>query len=185
MENTCEVSVGQGQRRLARHHGSGGASAPAPRRCVGDDGAAAIEFALIAPFLFLIVFGIIEFGYSFGQYLDVRHGAREGARLAAVNYKTSSGAYGATQSAQIISTTCQRMDLSTGGSVTISFPYGTGTTGNGVTAERGRVVRVAVTRPLKQITGFLAFALNGKTMSTQADIRLEQPATFNATSGSC
>lgn len=185
MENTREVPVGQGQRRLIRHHGSGGATAPAPKRCVGDDGAAAIEFALVAPFLFLIVFGIIEFGYSFGQYLDVRHGAREGARLASINYKTTGSASGSTQTNQIISTTCQRMDLSTGGTVTLSFPNGTGTTGNGVTAERGRVVRVAVTRPLKQITGFLAFALNGKTMSSQADIRLEQGATFNAGSGSC
>jgi len=33
----------------------------------------------------LLLFGIIEFGYKFGQFNDVRHAAREGARFAAVD----------------------------------------------------------------------------------------------------
>ena len=54
----------------------------------GDEGAALVEFALIAPILFLLIFGVIEFGWAFSQNMDVRHGARETARLAAVNYGT-------------------------------------------------------------------------------------------------
>jgi Flp pilus assembly protein TadG len=54
-----------------------------------DRGASLVEFALIAPLLILLVFGIIEFGWLFGQFNDVRHGVREGARFAAVNAGTS------------------------------------------------------------------------------------------------
>ena len=55
------------------------------RRRTNDRGANLVEFALLAPLLLLLVFGIIEFGWLFGQFNDVRHGAREGARFAAVN----------------------------------------------------------------------------------------------------
>ncbi|HSP04647.1 MAG TPA: TadE family protein, partial [Acidimicrobiales bacterium] len=52
----------------------------------GDErGAALVEFALIATPLFLILFGTIEFGWAFFQLNDIRHGAREGIRLVAVD----------------------------------------------------------------------------------------------------
>ncbi|MGQ0848910.1 MAG: TadE/TadG family type IV pilus assembly protein [Actinomycetota bacterium] len=50
-----------------------------------ERGANLVEFAILAPLLILLLFGIIEFGWLFGQYNDVRHGAREGARFAAVD----------------------------------------------------------------------------------------------------
>ena len=50
----------------------------------GDSGAAAVEFAIIAVVLFMILFGIFEFGRVFSE-LEVMNGAaREGARVAAV-----------------------------------------------------------------------------------------------------
>jgi Flp pilus assembly protein TadG len=50
-----------------------------------EDGAALVEFAVLAPMLLLLALGMVEFGWLFGQFNDVRHGAREGARYAAVN----------------------------------------------------------------------------------------------------
>lgn len=50
-----------------------------------ERGANLVEFALLAPFLLLLLLGIIEFGFLMGLNNDVRHGAREGARFAAVN----------------------------------------------------------------------------------------------------
>jgi Flp pilus assembly protein TadG len=47
-------------------------------------GQALVELALILPVLLLLIFGIIEFGRVFGTYLLITHGAREGARAAAV-----------------------------------------------------------------------------------------------------
>jgi Flp pilus assembly protein TadG len=49
-----------------------------------EDGAAAVEFAIVAGLLFMIVFGIIVFGILFSQYQSFTAAAREGARVAAV-----------------------------------------------------------------------------------------------------
>jgi Flp pilus assembly protein TadG len=49
-----------------------------------DDGAAAVEFALIAPLLFMLIFGIIQFGIAWSQKEIFVQAAREGARYAAV-----------------------------------------------------------------------------------------------------
>lgn len=50
-----------------------------------DRGAAAVEFALILPVLLLLVLGIINFGYVFGQKLALNQAVREGARKAVVS----------------------------------------------------------------------------------------------------
>lgn len=49
-----------------------------------DSGAAAVEFALILPILFLLVFGIFEFGRAYNAQVSLTGAAREGARHMAV-----------------------------------------------------------------------------------------------------
>ena len=49
-----------------------------------EEGAAAVEFALIASLLFMILFGVIEFGRIFNELEVMNSAAREGARVAAV-----------------------------------------------------------------------------------------------------
>jgi Flp pilus assembly protein TadG len=49
-----------------------------------EDGAAAVEFALILSLLLVIVFGIIEFGRTYSEYQVFVGAAREGARTGAV-----------------------------------------------------------------------------------------------------
>jgi Flp pilus assembly protein TadG len=44
-----------------------------------------VEFALVAPLLFLILFGMLDFGRAFNYWLDSTHLANEGARWAVVN----------------------------------------------------------------------------------------------------
>jgi hypothetical protein len=51
----------------------------------GDGGATAVEFALVAPILFLLVFGIIEYGLWFSDSLSSRQGVREAARQGVVS----------------------------------------------------------------------------------------------------
>jgi Flp pilus assembly protein TadG len=58
-----------------------------PRRREG--GAAAVEFALIAPVLFIVLMGILEFGVAFLQVQSIRTGVREGGRAAAVGAPTA------------------------------------------------------------------------------------------------
>jgi Flp pilus assembly protein TadG len=83
-----------------------------------DHGANLIEFAILAPFLLLLLFGTIEFAWLFSQNLDVRHGAREGARLIAVNYPVGPvnppPARTSAQTTLIVAEICNRMDVTTG-----------------------------------------------------------------------
>ncbi len=47
-------------------------------------GVSAVEFALVAPVLFIILTGIIQFGYAFFVQISMNNAAREGARELAV-----------------------------------------------------------------------------------------------------
>jgi Flp pilus assembly protein TadG len=49
-----------------------------------QDGAAAVEFALIVSVLVMLLFGMLQFGLAFFQLQNLRAAAREGARIGAV-----------------------------------------------------------------------------------------------------
>ena len=78
-----------------------------------EKGASAVEFALVTPLLILLVFGAIQFGRLYNNYIAVTHAAREGARLAAVG-KYDEG------------TVRQRAYPVTPSSVRLSYPEGPG-----------------------------------------------------------
>jgi hypothetical protein len=50
-----------------------------------EAGAVGVEFALILPLLLTLLFGIIDYGWWFGETLGLRSAVREAARLGAVN----------------------------------------------------------------------------------------------------
>ena len=50
-----------------------------------EEGQALVEFALVAPLLFLILFGIIQFGIAFMNSVALTDAVRAGARKAAVS----------------------------------------------------------------------------------------------------
>lgn len=52
-------------------------------RARDESGAAAVEFGLIATVVFMLMFGIFEFGQFYSQYQVYQGAAREGARVAA------------------------------------------------------------------------------------------------------
>lgn len=62
------------------------------RRAGRERGAAALEFALIAPIVFSVLFGTITYGLWFNDSLNLRQGLRESARQGVV------ARYGATES---------------------------------------------------------------------------------------
>ena len=65
------------------------------RHARSERGTAIVEFALIAPLLFLLVFGIIEFGRILNTYNQLTQLAGQGARAAAVNRNPDGTAIGA------------------------------------------------------------------------------------------
>lgn len=126
----------------------------------------------------MLLFGIIEFGWGFAQYLDVRHGTREGARLAAVNFQdpaTVPPAEGSIQTAQIVAELCDRMGGdSIGATVALSFD----TAG---AEDLGDEAVIEVNSELDTLTGFLDFALSGVDINDEISFRLERDATWDAT----
>ena len=51
------------------------------KRLEQERGASAVEFAIIASLLLMILFGTIQFGIAFNRYQGVQAASREGARL--------------------------------------------------------------------------------------------------------
>lgn len=49
-----------------------------------EKGQSLIEFAILLPFLLLLLMGILEFGIMLNSYLTIHNSAREGARLGIV-----------------------------------------------------------------------------------------------------
>ena len=49
-----------------------------------EDGAAAVEFALIVGVLAMLIFGMLQYGIAFFELQNLRSAAREGARVGSV-----------------------------------------------------------------------------------------------------
>ena len=63
-----------------------------PRRAAGrSSGQAMVEFALVAPVLFLLLIAIFQFGQAFTDYIQVTNAARDGARKAIVSRSDANG----------------------------------------------------------------------------------------------
>ncbi|MEX1253827.1 MAG: TadE/TadG family type IV pilus assembly protein [Dehalococcoidia bacterium] len=90
-----------------------------------------VEFAIMAPLLFLLVFGIIDFGIGLHSWITVTNAAREGARLGAVHAseaeiiaKVEESAHNVDPADLDITVTNEDPDgLSTGEPVTVEVAY--------------------------------------------------------------
>lgn len=96
-----------------------------------DHGAAVVEFALVVPVLFLIIFAVIDFGRALWTMNVLTSGVREGARVAAVGDTTAATrtrARGATVSyiRGILGTSAMAADSTTDGTVTVAYAPATG-----------------------------------------------------------
>ncbi|MGH8927911.1 MAG: TadE/TadG family type IV pilus assembly protein [Acidimicrobiia bacterium] len=139
-----------------------------------ERGANLVEFALVAPFLILLLFGIIEFSWLFAQDLTIKHGAREGARLAAV-------AFGG-NTATLCSETVNRMNIATAPEVDITLNQGLVAPNTSMEPGDGIVVTVSQTRT--SLTGIMdwAFPASFTDLSSTVEIRAEQtPAGYWST----
>ncbi len=137
------------------------------RRHPRETGAALVEFAIILPLVVLLLFGIVEASWAFSQANDARHGAREGARLAAVDWGDVTA---------IATEVCDRMDIG-GSTVTVTLGAATSPADPG---DRGSEGRITVQVTYQSITGFLDTWLGGKQITSDIDFNLEQPITGEA-----
>lgn len=132
-----------------------------------ERGASLVEFALLMPLLLLLVLGIVELGWLFSQNNDVRHGAREGARAAAVNIGNN---------ATLITETCNSMDLTS--ATTVQFT-------DAAPGNVGQIGMVEVVATVDSLSGVnLIEVFLPSTLTSTVEFRLEQPSSLWSTDGS-
>ena len=125
-----------------------------------QDGAAAVEFALLLPLLVLLLFGLIQFGLAFNTKIQATNAAREGARMAVVgidNWADVGGGLAFWQAVQqnagvgdIDNCVLDTTDV-VGGTLTVTFDY-----------------------PLDLVIPFMPNPPSWQTGKAQATMRIEQ-----------
>jgi Flp pilus assembly protein TadG len=139
------------------------------RKARREDGAAMVEMALVTPLLLLLVFGIIEFGWLFGQFNEIRHAVRETARYAAVSNPDKDGD-GNVTSDDVVLTACNALNLPTGSIVNVEVTAsGARDVGDNATVTITASVPSLSNAPI--VTLFLPDEL-----ANSAEFRLEQEA---------
>lgn len=127
-------------------------------------GAAAVEFAIVAPLFFLLILGIIEFARIFMVIQILNNGAREGARKAILP--------GATQ-AFVDSTIENYMTNSALSGHTKTYFVNNSSTTNVTTAGAGDIIKVQISIPVDTIswlpTGFIGF-VTGKGINLSSSV---------------
>jgi Flp pilus assembly protein TadG len=112
-------------------------------RLGSERAAAAVEFAIVAPLLFMLIFGVIQFGIAFLEVQSIRGAVREGGRAAAVGgdvdaardavISAAAGAIPASLEGSIsVSSTCVKGADQEGTDVAVSFPVGALNGGTGI-----------------------------------------------------
>ena len=119
-----------------------------------EDGAAAVEFALVVPLLLFVLFAIIDLGWIFNQQLAVTAAAREGARYYAVNYDEA----GAKATAE-----ARAANLVSG---PVSFAYESVCTGG-----QDEDLTMVVSTPMTDLTGWVVALSGGATLDGKGTMR--------------
>ena len=123
-------------------------------------GAAAVEFAVVAPVFFLLVFGMIEFGRMVMVQQVITNGSREGARIAVLDGATTG------EVTTAVGTYLQNAAVS-GGNVTVSPDPPN-------SAGYGEPVTVTVSIPFDQVSWLPSpMFLGGSTMTATTVMRRE------------
>ncbi|MHC4400368.1 MAG: TadE/TadG family type IV pilus assembly protein [Planctomycetota bacterium] len=123
-------------------------------------GAAAVEFAIVAPVFFLLVFGMIEFGRMVMVQQVITNGSREGARLAVLDGTTTG---------EVVTAVAGYLESSAvaGASVSVSPDPPS-------TAGFGEPVSVVVSIPFDQVSWLPSpMFLGGRTLTATTVMRRE------------
>jgi Flp pilus assembly protein TadG len=127
-------------------------------------GAAAVEFAIVAPVFFLLVFGMIEYGRMVMVQQVLTNASREGARVGVLDPPTGQ------TSLPLVTSAVNKYLSSAGitGATTTTIPS------EPSSATYGQSVTVKVSVPFSNVSWFpTPIWLGGKTLSTSSVMRRE------------
>ena len=136
------------------------------RRRQRQEGVAAVEFALVLPFLIILLMGLIDFGHLFFSVNTITNAAREAARRAAVQDSATSAEAAADEAANQYLAPAGLAPGSASGSIaancSIKCPTVTVTALSAANPDTIRVV-ITIVGPFQNITGFSYAVLPGFT----------------------
>ena len=117
-----------------------------------------MEFAIVAPLLFMMIFGILEFGRAIMVSNLLADAAREGCRLAAVQGKST---------ADVTATTTQLLKSRSVPNSTTIRVWVNDVTADSSKAKSGDKIKVSVSVPVSAVTlvptgGYLSGNLTGQ-----------------------
>jgi len=132
-----------------------------------EDGAAALEFALVSTLLFTLIFGIIQYGLFFNDSINLRQGVREAARSGVVENFTYPGCSAASNAANLSCAVVGQVGALTGTPVVkIYAPNGW---------ARGKPLRVCAALKSSGSAGYLPMP-NGGVLTAVTQMSIEQEA---------
>lgn len=167
---------------------------PSGRALAPERGASLVEFALVVPILFTLVFGVVDFGLVLTDSIGIRQGVREGARQATVaDWGTTDSCglqlttSGSTEMKKLMCLTKNRSDMpastlkvairfdpvNSGLSASGAYPAGTGAAPAGPV---GNGVIVCAITPMSSRTGFFSPIMSGKYVRSKVVMRIERAA---------
>lgn len=156
---------------------------PGRDRVRGERGAVLVEFALIAPILLVLLFGIVDFGIAMSNQVALRQGVREGARQGVVAEYGTTSSCGATITGgsenmrRLVCLTKDRTDL-TASDVSVAVRFATTsaapppTTGTG-TPPVGSALVVCGVVPLDSLSGMYDPILADRYLRSRTVMRVE------------
>lgn len=160
------------------------------RSNVDERGAVLVELTLVIVLFSLLLFGIIEFGVAYNDYISVRNGSREAARLAVVD--DVKGAPSCTINGASVTPPANPTNASDSTDALVCKAKDR----IGLTSSKTKVkitlagtsigqnVTLCASYPVESVTGLLAPFLDGKNLVSSVVMRMEQPPKYQAFSES-
>jgi Flp pilus assembly protein TadG len=141
-----------------------------------ERGATLVEFAFVLPVFILFLFAIIDFGWLFAQFLDVKQGAREGARLAIVNDCAGFEDFPVGCSKQLVKKICARTSDLADADTTVRLEIPT---------DEDFTAQVTVEYPARSLTGMMAVFIDNRTLKATVRMRREKTIVWSPGTYSC
>lgn len=134
-----------------------------------ERGNALVEFAIISPFVFLLLLGTVEFGIQFNDYQSVRSGVRDATRAASVARVPDTCSPTSVPTDDLVCYVKQRIGLGTDTAVKVVV-----TAANpAVFGDKGDI-KVCAERRVSSMTGLFSVFLNGRYLRSQVTMRVER-----------
>jgi Flp pilus assembly protein TadG len=124
------------------------------KRLQAEEGASAVEFALVLLPLMLLLMGILDFGRLYDQQLSLSAAAREGVRVMAISNNVADARTAVRHSTDL--------DPVLSNAQIVVSP---------ATCTSGTTVTVTVTYPMESLTGFFAGLVSGEDLRGRATMR--------------